>query len=257
MLDCRARRRNPSRRKTGTYKIGRRRWPHERVLQQERCGLRRAPRPDPDGRRWRPGRGSTQYEARRGAGHEHHTAARGHPPAQQRGPRSSRQPPRRPRRRHERDRGPRAVRGAAAARSRRRRRSPRAADAGRHRRDARHRRPAAACHPGRGARRPSPPTARSTGRSTSPRTTTPWSGCSTTSGTSPTATAARAGAATRRRTPHPRPPEHHELLELIVAGDADGAGALMRAHVDRSLTAAAITALEKREDHPGNTGRHP
>lgn len=42
--------------------------------------------------------------------------------------------------------------------------------------------------------------------------------------------------------------EHHELLELVAAGDAPGAGALMRAHVERSLTAAAISALEEREN---------
>jgi DNA-binding GntR family transcriptional regulator len=41
--------------------------------------------------------------------------------------------------------------------------------------------------------------------------------------------------------------EHHQLLKLIVAGDAAGAGILMRAHVERSLNAAAITALEERE----------
>ncbi|TQM63753.1 GntR family transcriptional regulator [Humibacillus xanthopallidus] len=41
--------------------------------------------------------------------------------------------------------------------------------------------------------------------------------------------------------------EHHELLELIVVGDAAGAGDLMRVHIQRSLTAAAITALEERE----------
>ena len=51
--------------------------------------------------------------------------------------------------------------------------------------------------------------------------------------------------------------EHHELLELIAAGDADGAGALMLAHVERSLTAAAITALENREDHPGSSAGTP
>lgn len=41
--------------------------------------------------------------------------------------------------------------------------------------------------------------------------------------------------------------EHHELLELVVAGDAPGAGVLMREHVERSLTATAISALEERE----------
>lgn len=41
--------------------------------------------------------------------------------------------------------------------------------------------------------------------------------------------------------------EHHELLELITARDAAGARELMRGHIERSLTAAAITVLEHRE----------
>lgn len=41
--------------------------------------------------------------------------------------------------------------------------------------------------------------------------------------------------------------EHHELLDLIVAGDATGARSLMRAHIERSLTGSAIDALEQRE----------
>ena len=41
--------------------------------------------------------------------------------------------------------------------------------------------------------------------------------------------------------------EHHELVELITAGDAAGARELMRAHIERSLTAGAITVLEHRE----------
>jgi len=41
--------------------------------------------------------------------------------------------------------------------------------------------------------------------------------------------------------------EHHELLQLVVDGDAPGAETLMRAHIERSLAAAAITALEERE----------
>ncbi|TQN41105.1 GntR family transcriptional regulator [Blastococcus colisei] len=41
--------------------------------------------------------------------------------------------------------------------------------------------------------------------------------------------------------------EHHELLELITAGEAAGARELMRGHVERSLTATAITVLEQRE----------
>lgn len=41
--------------------------------------------------------------------------------------------------------------------------------------------------------------------------------------------------------------EHHELLVLIAAGDAAGARDLMRGHIERSLTATAISALERRE----------
>jgi DNA-binding GntR family transcriptional regulator len=41
--------------------------------------------------------------------------------------------------------------------------------------------------------------------------------------------------------------EHHELFDLVVAGDAAGAAALMREHIERSLTSSAIAALEKRE----------
>jgi DNA-binding GntR family transcriptional regulator len=41
--------------------------------------------------------------------------------------------------------------------------------------------------------------------------------------------------------------EHHELFDLIVAGDATGAAALMHEHIERSLTSSAIDALEKRE----------
>ena len=41
--------------------------------------------------------------------------------------------------------------------------------------------------------------------------------------------------------------EHHQLLELVVDGDAPGAETLMRAHIERSLTTTAITALEERE----------
>jgi DNA-binding GntR family transcriptional regulator len=46
--------------------------------------------------------------------------------------------------------------------------------------------------------------------------------------------------------------EHVELLELITAGDTAGARDLMRTHVERSLTATAITVLERRarEDNP-------
>jgi DNA-binding GntR family transcriptional regulator len=45
--------------------------------------------------------------------------------------------------------------------------------------------------------------------------------------------------------------EHQELFELIVAGDVAGAETLMREHIERSLTASAIDALEQRE----RTGR--
>lgn len=41
--------------------------------------------------------------------------------------------------------------------------------------------------------------------------------------------------------------EHHELVDLIEAGDAAGARDLMRAHIERSLTGSAIDALEQRE----------
>ena len=41
--------------------------------------------------------------------------------------------------------------------------------------------------------------------------------------------------------------EHHDLFDLIVAGDAAGARTLMRAHIERSLTGSAIVALEQRE----------
>lgn len=41
--------------------------------------------------------------------------------------------------------------------------------------------------------------------------------------------------------------EHHELFDLIVAGDVAGAETLMREHIERSLTASAIDALVQRE----------
>jgi DNA-binding GntR family transcriptional regulator len=44
--------------------------------------------------------------------------------------------------------------------------------------------------------------------------------------------------------------EHHQLVELVVDGDADGARRLMTEHIERSLTAWAIAELEKREAHP-------
>jgi DNA-binding GntR family transcriptional regulator len=42
--------------------------------------------------------------------------------------------------------------------------------------------------------------------------------------------------------------EHHTMVELIEAGDADGVAALMRDHIHLSLTAAAIDALEERTE---------
>ena len=51
--------------------------------------------------------------------------------------------------------------------------------------------------------------------------------------------------------------EHDELLELIATGDATGARDLMRAHVERSLTATAITVLERRADLHRDAARPP
>ncbi|QYN33841.1 GntR family transcriptional regulator [Pseudonocardia sp. DSM 110487] len=44
--------------------------------------------------------------------------------------------------------------------------------------------------------------------------------------------------------------EHHQLVALVIDGDAAGATRLMREHIERSLTASAIAALEKREAQP-------
>lgn len=41
--------------------------------------------------------------------------------------------------------------------------------------------------------------------------------------------------------------EHHDLVDLVEAGDGAGARELMRAHIERSLTGSAIDALEQRE----------
>ncbi|ANS26344.1 GntR family transcriptional regulator [Rhodococcus opacus] len=41
--------------------------------------------------------------------------------------------------------------------------------------------------------------------------------------------------------------EHHQLFDLVVAGDVAGTGELMRRHITESLTASAIRALEERE----------
>ncbi|MFF5989978.1 GntR family transcriptional regulator [Prauserella flavalba] len=46
--------------------------------------------------------------------------------------------------------------------------------------------------------------------------------------------------------------EHHELVGLIEAGDATAASELMRAHIERSLTATAIAELEQRERERGD-----
>ncbi|MFC3961455.1 GntR family transcriptional regulator [Nocardia jiangsuensis] len=42
--------------------------------------------------------------------------------------------------------------------------------------------------------------------------------------------------------------EHHRLFDLVVAGDGPAAAALMRSHITESLTAAAIRALQDREN---------
>ncbi len=44
--------------------------------------------------------------------------------------------------------------------------------------------------------------------------------------------------------------EHHQILDLVIAKDAAGAAALTRRHIQKSLTAAAINALEDREHEP-------
>ena len=44
--------------------------------------------------------------------------------------------------------------------------------------------------------------------------------------------------------------EHHQILELVVARDAAGAGALTRRHIQKSLTAAAINSLEDPHQTP-------
>ncbi|MGP4020496.1 GntR family transcriptional regulator [Saccharopolyspora sp. 5N708] len=51
--------------------------------------------------------------------------------------------------------------------------------------------------------------------------------------------------------------EHHQLLELILAGDGPSAAQLMRDHITRSLTASAINALEQRENLPSHAYFHP
>ena len=42
--------------------------------------------------------------------------------------------------------------------------------------------------------------------------------------------------------------EHHQILELVIARDVVGAGALTRRHIEKSLTTGAINALENRDN---------
>jgi DNA-binding GntR family transcriptional regulator len=50
--------------------------------------------------------------------------------------------------------------------------------------------------------------------------------------------------------------QHHQILELVVAGDGLGAAALARTHIANSLTAAATGALEERENvQPAPVGK--
>ncbi|MCI2416629.1 GntR family transcriptional regulator [Saccharopolyspora sp. K220] len=51
--------------------------------------------------------------------------------------------------------------------------------------------------------------------------------------------------------------EHHQILELVLAGDGPGAAQLMRDHITRSLTASAINELEQRENTPSYAYFHP
>jgi DNA-binding GntR family transcriptional regulator len=44
--------------------------------------------------------------------------------------------------------------------------------------------------------------------------------------------------------------EHYQILELVIARDAAGAAALTRRHIEKSLTAAAINALESHDREP-------
>jgi DNA-binding GntR family transcriptional regulator len=47
--------------------------------------------------------------------------------------------------------------------------------------------------------------------------------------------------------------EHHQILELVVAQDAEAAAALTRRHIVKSLTAAAIEELAEREQRETQT----
>ena len=44
--------------------------------------------------------------------------------------------------------------------------------------------------------------------------------------------------------------EHQQILDLVVDQDAAGAAALTRRHIQKSLTAAAIDALEDHQQTP-------
>ncbi|QRP50210.1 GntR family transcriptional regulator [Amycolatopsis sp. FDAARGOS 1241] len=48
--------------------------------------------------------------------------------------------------------------------------------------------------------------------------------------------------------------EHHRLVDLVAAGDDTGARELMQTHIERSLLASAIEALEQRERAGTATG---
>jgi len=53
--------------------------------------------------------------------------------------------------------------------------------------------------------------------------------------------------------------EHFRLMELVVAGDSEGAAALMRRHVQSSLNALVIESLGEQapDDPPSGNGPHP
>ncbi|MGO4860235.1 hypothetical protein [Arthrobacter sp. 2MCAF14] len=42
--------------------------------------------------------------------------------------------------------------------------------------------------------------------------------------------------------------QHHEILELVTAGDGPGAAGLARAHIANSLTASVTGGVEEREN---------
>jgi DNA-binding GntR family transcriptional regulator len=41
--------------------------------------------------------------------------------------------------------------------------------------------------------------------------------------------------------------EHHEIVDLVIAGEGSTAAQLMHGHITRSITPSAIDALERRE----------